>query len=178
MQEETPHFMCYGNGDFDFIYNTFYDAQSLKASAMLGYLYLDLYDVSDEIREHFYVNKTISLEKLAKHFDKNASEQNHNALDDAKLLKMVYEGIRKGKAEVSVFDEYLDPKRYPDQVRKVIRMNGDVILDEFANMKEAVKWIRSQPNDKGAQYIKDAEDKIKRAARDGGRYFRSNWRIL
>ena len=45
-------------------------------------------------------------------------------------------------------------------------------------MDEAVKWLQYQPNDKGAQYLKDAAEKIKKAAKTNSKYFYSNWRIL
>ncbi len=177
--DEVPEFICYGDGDYEFVSNTFYDASSFKAASMLGYIYLNMSDCSDEIKRHFYVNKTISLEKLARYFDPDFIEQNHNALDDAKLLKIVYEGMKKDtNASYSSFTEYLDPRRYPDEVRKVLRMNGNTVLEEFKNIKEAVEWVKKQPNDKGPQYVKDAAEKIKKAAKDGGKYFKSNWRIL
>ena len=175
---DNPEFICYGDGDFDFVNNTFYDAKSLKAASMLGYIYLNMFDCSDEIKTHFYVNKTISLEKLAKYFDPNLIEQNHNALEDAKLLKMVYEGIKKGINTTKVFNEYLDPNKYPDQVKKVVQLKGDSIVNEFNNIKEAVEWLKKQPNNKGPQYLKDADLKIKRAATTSGKYFDSNWRII
>ena len=135
-------------------------------------------DVSEEIKEHFYVNKTISLEKLGKHYNPDMEDQNHNALDDAILLKNVYEQMKSNNKELNTFTEYLDPHRYPDQVRTILRLNGDTILQEFKNLEEAVAWLKTQPNDKGPQYLKDAAEKIKKAASEGGKYYKSNWRIL
>lgn len=175
--DNLPKFICYGSGDLDFINNTFYDANKLKSASILGYLYLNIYDCSDEIKKHFYVNKTISLEKLAKHYI-DGIKQNHNALDDAKLLKTVYESILSTNNESGIFKEYIDINKMPSSINKIIRLNGNTILQEFESMDEAVKWLESQPNDKGAQYLKDASEKIKKAAKTNSKYFYSNWRIL
>ena len=105
-------------------------------------------------------------------------DQNHNALDDAKLLKNVYERIQDDKPNINDFSEYLDSYRFPDQVRTVLRLNGDIILQEFKSLDDAVSWLKTQPNDKGPSYLKDAKEKIKKAAKEGGKYFKSTWRIL
>ncbi len=177
-QDELPEIMCYGDGDFDFVYHSMESATCLKESSILSYLYLNMIDVSEEIKEHFYVNKTISLEKLGKHYNPDMEDQNHNALDDAILLKNVYEQMKNNNKELNTFTEYLDPRRYPDQVRTVLRLNGDTILQEFKNLDEAVTWLKTQPNEKGPSYLKDAAEKIKKAAKENGKYFKSNWRIL
>ena len=176
--DDLPKFICYGSSDIDFINNTFYDASKLKSASILGYMYLNLYDCSDEIKEHFYVNKTISLEKLANHYIGDDIKQNHNALDDAKLLKTVYESILNTNNETGLFTEYIDSYKVPTSINKILRLNGNTILQEFKSMDEAVKWLIDQPNDKGAQYLKDAAEKIKKAAKTNSKYFYSNWRIL
>lgn len=177
-KEDMPEFVNYGDGDLDFVYNNFLSATTLKEAAMLSFLYMNMYDCSQELKDFFYVNKTISLEKLGKYFDHSMGEQNHNALDDAKLLKMVYDKMKSGERNFDAFLEYVDPHRYPDQVRKVLRLNGNTVLEEYNNLKEAVDWIRKQPNDKGPKYLQNAEEKIKHAAKNASRYFGCNWRIL
>lgn len=177
-KEDLPEFVNYGDGDLDFVYNNFLSAVSLKEAAMLSFLYMNMYDCSQELKDFFYVNKTISLEKLGKYFDHSMGEQNHNALDDAKLLKMVYDKMKSGERNFDAFLEYVDPHRYPDQVRKVLRLNGNTVLEEYNNLKEAVDWIKKQPNDKGPKYLQNAEEKIKHAAKNASRYFGCNWRIL
>ena len=179
MKEDSyPEFINYGDSDAEFVYNTFLCAESFKEAAMLSFLYLNMYDCSDELKRFFYVNKTISLEKLGKYFDKDMEEQNHNALDDAKLLKMVYDKMKTGDRNFDAFLEYVDPEKYPDEVKKVLRMNGTQILQEYKNIKEAVAWIKAQPNDKGAKYVQNADEKIRYAAKNSSRYFGFNWRIV
>ena len=178
LEDELPEIMCYGDGDLTFVYNSMESATSLKESSILSFLYLNMIDVTDEIKQHFYVNKTISLEKLGKHYNPDMEDQNHNALDDAKLLKSVYEQMKSGDKEINTFAEYLDTHRYPDQVRQVLRLNGDTILQEFKSLDEAVAWLKTQPNDKGSSYLKNAGEKIKKAASEGGKYYKSKWRIL
>ena len=178
IDNDLPEFINYGTGDLDFVYSNFMNATSFKEAAMLSYLYMNMYDCSEDLRKFFYVNKTISLEKLGKYFDKDMGDQNHNALDDAKLLKMVYDKMKTGDRNFDAFLEYVDPDRYPDQVRKVLRMNGNTIMEEYSNMKEALSWVRSQPNDKGPKYLQNADEKIRHAAKNNSKYFGFNWRIL
>ncbi len=175
---QLPEFICYGNGDYDFVYNTFQLATGMKEASILGYLYLNMYDCSEDFKQFFYVNKTISLEKLAHHFDENVGDQNHNALDDARLLKLVYEGMENGTGNLNEFREYLAPSRVPSAISKIVRIGGNTILNEFSSMEEAVEWVRSNSREKGASYSNNAEEKIKTAARNGSKYFGSNWRIL
>ncbi len=173
-----PEFICYGTSDAAFVSNNLDLATTFKEAGMLSFLYQNMYDCSDEIKAFFYVNKTISLEKLAKHFDNSLADQNHNALDDAKLLKLVYENMKTGSRNPADFREYLDSNVYPDMVRKVLRMKNGEIVEEYANIKEAVSWIGKQPNNKGAKYISNAEEKIKYASKNSSKYFDYYWRIL
>ena len=124
------------------------------------------------------MNKTISLEKLAKYFDKNMGEQNHNALDDAKLLKMVYDKMKSGSRNFDAFLEYVDPEKYPDVVKRVLRLKNNEVVEEYKNLKEAVAWVMAQPNDRGSKYVQNAGEKIKHAAKNQSRYFDCNWRIV
>ncbi len=170
-----PEFYCYGDSDPDFVYHNFLSASTMKEAQILSYLYMTLTDYSLKAKEHFYTDKTISLEKLAKHYDDAFTEQNHNALDDAKILKTVYENLENTAKENNVFTEYVTKGRVPGEVRAVLRMNGDEIAEEYPSMKDAVSWIREKQGGKNSSGI---EDKIKRAAKDGIRYFGYHWRIL
>ena len=179
MRSDTfPDFVNYGDSDVEFVYNTFLCAESFKEASMLSFLYLNMYDCSEDIKQFFCVNKTISLEKLGKYFDKDMEDQNHNALDDAKLLKMVCEKMKTGDRNFEAFLEYVDPNRYPDEVKKVVRLKGNTVIEEYPNMKEAVAWVKAQPNYKGVKYTQNADEKIRYAAKNNSKYFDHNWRIL
>lgn len=174
-----PEFICYGDGDFDFIYNSIPLTCSFKANSMLSFLYQNMNDCSTMIKEKFFVNKTISLEKLGKLTDPDMIEQNHNALDDARLLKHVYEKITSETNDRIVFTEYFDPSRQGSRgINKVVRLNGQQVIQEFASLNEAVECLKKEKNDKGPTYLKDAAEKIRKAAREGSKYFNSNWRLL
>lgn len=178
IDEEMPEFINYGTADAEYVYNNFLSAVSFKEAAMLSYLYLNMYDCSDDIKSFFYVNKTISLEKLGQYFDSEMAEQNHNALDDARLLKMVYDRMKNNDRSAAIFKEYINPLKMPDEVKKVLRMNGDTIIEEYDDLDKAVQWAKSQPNDKGHKYLMNADEKIRHAARTNGKYFGFNWRIV
>ena len=176
--EEMPDFICYGDSDHSFVNNTFFLCNSLKAASILSYIYMNMEDCSEEIRNFFYVNKTISLQKLALHFDENIPEQNHNALDDAKLLKMVYEGIGHDERRIDSFNEYLNPYKIPGQITKILRINNGVIEEEYADMAAVRVWMIAQNSDKNPSYLNNFEDKIRKAVKEGSRYFGFHWRIL
>ena len=88
-----PVFYCYGSSDPEFCYNSLQEASSFKEASILSYLCLNLKDYSEQAMTHFHATQTISLERLGKHYDDEMEDQNHNALDDAKLLKKVFEEI-------------------------------------------------------------------------------------
>lgn len=176
--DDNPEIMNYGDKDVDYVFNTLNYSSSFKEELILSYLYLNMIDISDELKAHFYVNKAISLAKLSLYYFPELEEQNHNALDDAILLKKVHEKMSTTKKEVNVFNEYLKPKFNVDHINSVIRLSGNTILNEFNSLDEAVKWLNEQPNDKGPSYLNDAAQKIIKAAKEGSRFFYSNWRIL
>ncbi|MBQ6478515.1 MAG: 3'-5' exoribonuclease [Erysipelotrichaceae bacterium] len=176
--EEVPEFINYGSSDVDFVYSTYLNASSIKEASILSFLYMNMYDCSEDLKQFFYANKTISLEKLGKYFNKDMDDQNHNALDDAKLLKMVYDKMKTGDRNFDAFLEYVDPKKYPDEVRKVLRLKNNEVVEEYANMKEAVAWAKAQPNYKGVKYVQNIDEKIKYAAKNQSKYFECYWRII
>ena len=178
LDDRLPDFINYGDGDLDFVYDNFKVATSFKEACMLSYLYLNMYDCSGELKDFFGVNKTISLEKLGRYFDRDMEEQDHNALNDAILLKMVLENMEKSERDPDAFREYFDQRKSPGQIRKILRIRNDQIVEEYPSMKEALEWVKSQPDDMGVKYIQNAEEKIRYAAKNGSRYFKYNWRIL
>ncbi len=178
--EEMPQFYCYGDSDLHFVSVAFNQANSFKAGCMLGYLYTNLADYSEDVKEHFCVSKSISLEKVSNYFANEEIAQNHNALDDALRLKLVYENVEGKPKEVNVFNEYLETftKRNVGNIKQVLRMRDGEVLEVYSSLKEAANWVASQPNDRDSKYIKDAEEKIRKAANDNIKYFKYNWRIL
>ena len=117
-KEEVPEFINYGSSDVDFVYSTYLNASSLKEASILSFLYMNMYDCSEDLKQFFYVNKTISLEKLGKYFNKDMDDQNHNALDDAKLLKMVYDRMKTGDRNFDAFLEYVSGNRDGEEKRQ------------------------------------------------------------
>ena len=64
---------------------------------------------STAVKVHFGLIKLINLAKVCEYFRGEEIVQSHNSLDDAKMLKEVYEGCKNEKAsevDANVFMEY------------------------------------------------------------------------
>ena len=90
--EEAPTFYCYGDSDTAFAKATLEKmATNFKAKSMLSYIYANLIDFCPAVRAHFGIHSSVKLIKVAEYYKKEEMVQNHNALDDALLLKYLFE---------------------------------------------------------------------------------------
>ena len=171
--EGIPDFYCYGSSDPDFCYNTLQNATAFKEAAILSYLSLNMKDYSERAVEHFHATQTISLERLGKHYDENMADQTHNALDDARLLKRVYEEIEGRPEERYIFKDYMGESHR--RIRgQVLRIQGDEVIEAYDSIQEAAAWV--QKTSGGS--LSNIEEKIKRASYENIRYSKYKWRII
>ncbi len=173
-----PHFYCYGNCDKDFVKNNFKECKSFKARTMLSYLYTDLQDYSSEVKIHFGLCKNIALKKVADYYRGKEEEQTHNSLEDAKLLKFVYDHIQENDCEFNVFPEYgiqrfnqqmeSEMPSINEKVYTVCRIKDGKILDVYPSLGSAVKWVYEQipEGERNKASLKKIAHKIKNAAQD------------
>lgn len=152
--DDIPEFYCYGNCDTDFIKATFRKTNSFKAKAILGYMNTDMKDFAPAVKVHFGLIKLINLAKVCEYFRGEKIVQTHNSLDDAKMLKEVYEGCKNEKAsdvDANVFMEYkeitTDQIEYEDTRFDVFCCPTKNFEEErtkkFENLKEAVEYVKS-----------------------------------
>lgn len=91
--DEVPVYYCYGNSDKDFIRNTVKHMHNLNMIIFASSVQAMLVDYSNTVK-NYLSTRGLSLKKLValiRHVDE--VEQNHNALDDAMMLKECFEGL-------------------------------------------------------------------------------------
>ena len=190
-KDAIPKFYCYGNCDKEFVKNNFKECNSFKAKAMLGYLYTDMKDYSGEVKLHFGLCKNIALKKVADYYRGEEQVQNHNSLEDALMLKLVWENIQKNEYEFNIFPEYMSQQfnqRINEEVPSVdeekttvYRFKGGELIETYPSLAAAVKWAYEQipeGNERNKTSLKTIARKIKSAGKDPKKkYHNFKWKI-
>lgn len=148
-------FYCYGNSDIDFVRKNLSKSTNFEAQAALSMIGMALNDYATSVKKHFGLIKPIGLVKVLAHYRGVESiEQNHDALEDAKYLKEVFEYINaEGEIEECPFPEYQKPKKVSKPIQPkveapntphIARMRKNTIVETYATMDEAVAWVYSE----------------------------------
>lgn len=193
-KDEVAHFYCYGNCDKDFVRNNFKENNDFIAASMLAYLYTDLHDYAEDVKIHFGLCQHISLKKVYDYYMKTETVQQHDALDDAKMLKTVYENCQKSAYELEAFPEYQNEQFMKkvkneqmgsdlgDKTYTVCRIKGDKTLETYPSLGAAVRWAYNQiPEgpERDKTSLKTIAKGIKRAAKDPKkRYYKFIWKMI
>lgn len=119
--EEPIRFYTYGNNDKDFLDATIRHMKYSPAALMARGIKDSIVDYSKVVTEK--LGATVALCKVYKFLTKSEEEQNHNALDDARMLKYVADHIgdyaAKDAEEIS-------------KIKKVsIRPEGKKVTDKY-----------------------------------------------
>ena len=187
--DTLPVFYCYGDGDVVFANDTFHKMiSSFKAGAMLGYIRTGLIDFSPIVKAHFGLSNNIKLAKVADYYRGEELVQNHNALDDALLLKYVYEQIQEHENEFDAFPEYRIQKAAKEIVKKekskiigyrVFRLGkSGGVAETYESLSDAIMWIynnKVQENQKNTVNLGNIGNKIKAAGNSGKLYYKIRW---
>lgn len=186
INEGSPHFYCYGNCDKDFVKNNFKDCKNFKAKAMLGYLFTDMVDYTSEVKMHFGLCKNIGLQKVYNYYNHQDQTQKHNSLEDAQMLKAVWEHIQENDCEFNAFPEYMaqqfnkkvesemsdiDEKSYT-----VSRIKNNKTVEIYPSLGAAIKWAYEQipaGEERDKTSLKTIARGIKRAAKDPHKKYRN-----
>lgn len=186
LEDDLPQFYCYGNCDTNFVKKNFSSCKNFKAKAILGYLYSDLFNCEPFIRSHFGVIQPISLIKITSYYKKEEITQTHNALEDAKMLKYVFEQIQlHSKDEDSnAFPEYKSNPIYDPTVDwnkyRVHRFKDGKKVETFETLTEAVEWVFDHLPDNGQKeqvHKKNLGNKIKNASNKNIKYINYKWKV-
>lgn len=187
-----PHFYCYGNCDKDFVKKNFKECKDFEAAAMLAYLYADMQDYAEEIKSLFGLCQHVSLKKVYDHYVKNNVIQQHNALEDAIMLKTVFENIQENEHEFDAFPEYRNQQfdnklknETPDIIDKtytIYRMKSNQIVETYPSLGAAVRWSYEQipeGEERNKTSLKKIARNIKRAANDPKKKYRNfKWKMI
>lgn len=190
-------FYCYGNCDIKFIDEAYKKATSFEAKAALGLLHMGLKDYAPTVQMHYGLIKPIGLQKVINHIRKSENEQHHNALEDAIMLKEVYDAIHDQPREVDNYDfaEWRIAE-LPVSKNPVAKMRielseettvfmspdkkGKKIYGQYATIDEAVENIMriTKMNNITPETAARVANKIKNAAQQNKRYCEKYWFIV
>ena len=166
-------FICYGNCDSSFALNTLKNVKrSFFAQSALSILSQNMIDYADYIKAYFGLNKYISLVKVYQYYKQDDTIiQTHNALEDAIMLKFVYDKIQNGvDIQIPPFPEYMLQIHQKDK-------NGNVI-NTFYGFPQAAAWILEHqgmpPHTRSERVI----NKIKNASDTKDSYCGYFWEIV
>lgn len=183
-------FYCYGNSDIDFVKKNLSKTTDFEAQAALSMIGMALNDYAVEVKRHFGIIKAIGLVKVLAHYrGVDAIEQNHDALEDAKFLKEVYDCIQaEGEIEECPFPDYqkkvvkkpIQPKvEVPKGVPYIARIRKNQVVETYATMDEAVTWIINQAseNQRGEMKPENVAKRVRRASGQNQPYISWKWKI-
>ncbi len=168
--KEKLQFICYGNSDMTFAINSLKRiAHSLYAQASLSLIITNIVDYAEHVKAYFGLSQHVSLLKVAQYCTKDDTlVQTHNSLDDAKMLKTVYEKIQGG--DVLPVDPYLE---YAQKI-EVYDLN-DNLLQSFFGVKDTYNWLVKEKNIPKKAYRAKIINKILAAAKENKSYCDLVW---
>lgn len=202
--EKSPNeqniFYCYGNTDVQFLKANIKRSTNFKAGAMLSYIKSSLTDYAPKVKVHYGLIKPINLGKIANYIRGNEIEQNHNALDDARLLKYVFEEVEsspiddtcaelaeyriEGTIEEGPVETYIDMKKDPHKVFIGKDKRGKKIYKAFNSLDDAAEYLITHEMNHGKNKITVTEathgrimNKIRNAAVQKKKYCDKYWYI-
>lgn len=192
---ETPEFFVWGNSDKNFISHTCHKTNSLKARMALGYISASMRDYGRMCKKEFKWATEHGLLKVLQKFEPDA-EQNHNSLDDAVMLKKVYDYLHNTPKEIlnEMFFTWLKtPKAQNENISEepVIKVedlaegtiyfkNKKRISATFATIDDAVLWIRDTKVKEGTDAYTNfnydlTKKKILHSCRTNSLYYSIKW---
>lgn len=166
---EKIQFICYGNSDTIFAANTLKKLKnSMSAQATLSMIICNLIDYAEYVKAYFGLSQHVSLIKVAQYYSKKELAQDHNSLNDAKLLKFIYEKIQSGAQLVeNPFEEYMQKIEVYD--------NEENLVETFYGMASATQWVIEINHMPKASQKRRIRNKIIAAAQQKQNYCGFNW---
>ncbi len=195
LQGDTDiEFYCYGNSDIDFVRKNLRMSKNFEAQAALSMIGMALNDYSNSVKKHFGLIKNIGLVKVLAHYRGVESiEQNHDALEDAKYLKEVFDYIQaEGEIEECPFPDYQKPKKVAKPIQPkvevpstphIARIRKNQIVETYDSMDAAVAWIYGEMcKDHGAEQtqnikIENLAKRVRSASSMKKTYMNWKWKI-
>lgn len=140
---DVAHFYCYGDSDAYFLDSTLKHLTGFQAQLGLCLIRSSLTDYAAEIKKHFALKHSIALKKVAAYYRGEAVEQTHNSLEDALLLKEVYEKSIRETVTECPFPEYQKGVELPKVRKQIVAVKGAVRM-EFSTFGKAADWVMEE----------------------------------
>lgn len=202
--EKSPNeqnvFYCYGNTDVQFLKANIKRSTNFKAGAMLSYIKSSLIDYAPKVKVHYGLIKPINLGKIANYIRGNEIEQNHNALDDARLLKYVFDKVEstpidntcaelaeyrvENTIEEGPVETYIDMKKDSHKVFISLDKKGKKVYKGFDSLFDTAEYLITHEMNHGKNKIIITEathnrimNKIRNAAAQKKKYCDKYWFI-
>ena len=180
-------FFCYGNNDEIFVARTLKNVTNFFAQCALCLIKSNLTDYAIHISRHFGIKQSIGLKKLVEYYRNEEITQNHNALEDARFLKEVYEKSSEEEPMECPFPEYVPKVKEKTKKSntnkkkpKVTAAKGKKIL-KFRNISTAANWVISSELHNKVAYTDETRNKIgesiKNAAKNNIIYCGCSWSV-
>lgn len=191
--DEAPTFICYGDSDGAFAKATLDKmATTFKAKSMLSYIYANIIDYCPLTRVHFGIHSSVKLIRVANYYSGQENEQVHNALEDAKLLKYVYEQIQEHDEEFDAFPEYRAKKaaekikneeaavkaKAPKGETMYFRLKKGKVVETYTTLEDAIAWVLEHKFSEATRATAKAENvgkRIRAAAGQRKQYCSVTW---
>lgn len=186
-------FFCYGNNDAVFVARTLRKIKNFYAQCALSLVKANLSDYSIDISKHFGIKQSIALKKLVEYYRNEEITQKHNALDDARFLKEVYEKSSAEEPMECPFPEYMhkpkDTSKDKEAAKKTpvckkkhrvsATKNNQTIT--FRSIGRATNWVMNCVMNNKSSLTEESKkricSKIKKAAEKNTNYCSYTWSI-
>ena len=196
---DTPEFFVWGNSDKNFIRHTCHRTNSVKARIALGYIGASMKDYGRICKKNLKWGSEHGLLKTLQKFEIDA-EQNHNSLDDAIMLKKVYDYMHM-TSEDKLAELFLTWLKTPKvETKKEIVETPEIKLEDledgtiyfknkkkivasFKNVDDAVSWIKETKVGKDTDAYNNfnvdlTRKKIMHSCNHGSTYYCIRWFIV
>ncbi len=172
-------FYSYGDADVDFIKHSLRNIQTEKALIVASLMIATMQDYSKVVKNYFH--GTISLIKAFNYLKDLENKQNHNALEDAKMLFEIFNKINdKDPLEENPFVEKTTNGYTFPSGRFYCKTTGKNAKErEFCSIHDAIGWIIENriPKDARPNVRRDKmATKIMKAIRKKETYMQFKWR--
>lgn len=172
-------YYVYGNCDTEFCYKTLRKMEDVSAKQALVNIVHNTVDFCAELNERYQLPACIGLNKLYEMCIGASHEQTHNALDDAKMLKYVYENISNHSAEEikslispNVIDQANGGIAHSTYI--VIATDKDGNERKFHSLNEASRFTKPFSHNS----VKSCASAIKKSIANNEPYVGFTWKIL
>ena len=185
---EPAEFYCYGYSDKEFVRRTLSYAASFYAQCGLCLIKNNLVDFAQTVKTHFLISKDIALVKVVEHYRKEAIDQSHNALEDALLLKEVYDNLKNEVITECPFPDHQTANKAESETDPVGKaavhieaVKGNTTV-YFPSYKKAADWVMRSLIPKNTTVTDKTKSRIsnhiRRAIEKDEHYFGFKWYLL